>query len=101
MPCSRAIHERGALPRNPTAQELATFYADYGVSSERFLAALADPKVDAQMKHAADTARVWDLEGTPALVVAGRYRVLGRDFEDMLRIADWLVARERQVAAKP
>jgi thiol:disulfide interchange protein DsbA len=96
-----AIHEKGTLPRNPTAQELATFYADYGVSSERFLAAMADPKVDAQMRQAAALTRAWGLEGTPTMVVAGRYRVLGRTFEDMLRIAGWLAARERQAAARP
>ena len=96
-----AIHERGSLPRNPSAQELATFYAGYGVTAERFLAAMADPKVDAQMRQAAALTRAWELEGTPSVVVAGRYRVLGKDFQDMLRITDWLVARERQAAARP
>ncbi|GAB3510319.1 thiol:disulfide interchange protein DsbA/DsbL [Pseudoxanthomonas daejeonensis] len=96
-----AIHERGNLPRNPSAQELATFYASYGVTSERFLAAMADPKVDAQLQQSAALTRAWELEGTPSVVVAGRYRVLGKDFQDMLRITDWLVARERQAAAKP
>ena len=62
---------------------------------------MADPKVDAQVRQAAALAQAWELEGTPALVVAGRYRVLGHDFEDMLRIADWLIARERQAGRKP
>lgn len=96
-----AIHETGSLPRNPSAQELANFYAGYGVSAERFLAAMADPKVDAQMARAAALTRAWELEGTPAVVVAGRYRVRGQDYKDMLRITDWLVARERQAATKP
>ncbi|MBO9716990.1 MAG: thiol:disulfide interchange protein DsbA/DsbL [Pseudoxanthomonas sp.] len=95
----QAIHEKGTLPRNPTPQELATFYAGYGVSAESFLAAMADPRVDAQVRQAATVARAWGLEGTPTVVVAGRYRVLGNDFEDMLRITDWLVARE--LKAKP
>ena len=50
-----AIHEKGALPRNPTAQELANFYAGYGVSSERFLAAMADPGVEVIVGPALDT----------------------------------------------
>ena len=33
--------------------------------------------------------------GTPTLVVDGKYRVLGRSYEDMLRITDALIARER------
>lgn len=96
-----AIHKTGTLPRNPSAQELATFYAAYGVSTERFLAAMADPKVDAQMRQAATFAQVSGLEGTPSLVVDGRYRVRGQTFEDMLRITDWLLARERLAAGKP
>ena len=31
----------------------------------------------------------------PTLVVDGKYRVLGRSYEDMLRITDALIARER------
>jgi thiol:disulfide interchange protein DsbA len=91
-----AVHVTGALPRNPSAQELAAFFAGYGVDAARFQAAMATPEVDAQLRRAATLARDWGLEGTPTLVVAGRYRVTGHDFEDMLRIADWLVARERQ-----
>jgi len=95
-----AVHEQGALPRNPSAQELAAFYAGYGVTADRFRAALADPKVDEQVRRAAAFAQASGLEGTPTLIVAGRYRVLGHSFEDMLRITDWLVARERQAAGR-
>jgi thiol:disulfide interchange protein DsbA len=41
----------------------------------------------------------WGIEGTPTMVVAGKYRVQspgGEDgFEKMLKIVDFLVARER------
>jgi thiol:disulfide interchange protein DsbA len=97
----KAVHETGSLPRNPSAQELAAFYAGFGVSADRFRAALADPKVDEQMRRAADFARESGLEGTPTVIVNGRYRVLGHDFDEMLRITDLLVARERQAKAKP
>ncbi len=33
--------------------------------------------------------------GTPAIVVDGRYMVTGHDFDDTLRITDYLVSRER------
>ena len=39
--------------------------------------------------------------GTPTVIVNGRYRVLGHDFEEMLHTTDWLVARERQARASP
>lgn len=97
----KAVHETGTLPRNASAQELAAFYAGHGVSADAFRAALADPKVDEQMRRAAAFARESGLEGTPTVIVNGRYRVLGHDFEEMLRITDWLVERERQAKAKP
>lgn len=93
-----AIHENGQLPRNPSAQELATFYAGYGVDADRFRAAMADPSVDARMRQAREFAVAAGVEGTPTLIVDGRYRVTAPTLEDSLRVADWLVERERQRA---
>ncbi|WP_019399009.1 thiol:disulfide interchange protein DsbA/DsbL [Pseudoxanthomonas sp. GW2] len=90
-----ALHQRHSLPRNPTPQELGEFFKDFGVDPERLRAALADPQVGEQVRKAGAWIRTIDLEGTPSLVVNGRYRVRGRDFDDMLRIAGALVARER------
>lgn len=90
-----AIHRDGRLPRNPSAQELGTFFSSYGVDGDRFRAAMADPKVDARMDRAREFAIASGAEGTPTLVVNGRYRVTAASLEDALRITDWLVARER------
>ena len=35
------------------------------------------------------------IEGTPSMVVNGKYRVTARSMEDMLRVTDFLVAKER------
>lgn len=96
-----AVHRDGSLPRNPSAQELVGFFAGLGVDAGRLRAALADPAVEAQVTRAGSWIRAAGLEGTPTLVVNGRYRVRGRDFADMLRITDALVARERTAAAPP
>ena len=90
-----AIHRDGRLPRNPSAQELGTFFSSYGVDGDRFRAAMADPKVDARMDRAREFAIASGADGTPTLVVNGRYRVTAASLEDALRITDWLVARER------
>ncbi len=90
-----AIHRDGRLPRNPSAQELGTLFSSYGVDGDRFRAAMADPKVDARMDRAREFAIASGAEGTPTLVVNGRYRVTAASLEDALRITDWLVARER------
>lgn len=91
----RALHEAGELPRNPTADELATFYAGLGVPATRFHAAYASADVDARLERAEHFIRRSGVDGTPALVVNGKYRVRGTSFEDMLRIAEHLIARER------
>jgi thiol:disulfide interchange protein DsbA len=43
------------------------------------------------------------IEGTPTIVVDGKWRVRGRTLADILRITDALVARERaaRAATKP
>jgi thiol:disulfide interchange protein DsbA len=94
-----ALHLHGTLPRNATAQELAAFFAGVGVDGEAFRAALAAPDTDEKLRRSARYIREAGLEGTPALVVNGRWRIQPNSFDEMLRIADWLVERER--AARP
>lgn len=92
----RALHEERRLPMSrPSAEEIAAFYTAYGVPAARFLAAYQDASVDAELQKAREFILRSDVDGTPALVVNGRYRVLGRTPEDVLRTARWLVDRER------
>ena len=91
-----ALHTDGTLPlRNPSVDEIAAFYARYGVDAQRFTSTYDSPQVQARMDKAAQFIRTSGVEGTPMLVVNGKYRILGRNFDDTLRIADQLVARER------
>jgi thiol:disulfide interchange protein DsbA len=93
----RAVHEDGTLPRNPTDDELAAFYAQFGVQPARFVAALGSPGVLEAMQRAYAFIQRSGVEGTPTLVVAGKYRVTARP-DEILRIVDQLVARERAAA---
>jgi thiol:disulfide interchange protein DsbA len=91
-----AIHDKRSVPvQNVAPEELATFYAAYGVKPSDFVAAYKSPQVAAQVKAARDFAARSEIPGTPALVINGKYLVKGKDFPDMLRIADALIARER------
>ena len=56
---------------------------------------MASPAIDAQLEQAREFMLRSGVEGTPSIVVNGKYRVIGTSFEDMLRITDHLVARER------
>jgi len=93
----RALHEEGALPRNPSDDELAGFYTRFGVQPARFVAMLNSPGVDAQMERALAFLQRSGVEGTPTLIVAGKYRVIAPQ-ANVLRVVDQLVARERATA---
>jgi len=92
-----ALHKVGSLPiQNASADEIAGFYASQGVDRAAFLAALRGPGVDAQVAKARDWVAAAGVEGTPSIIVNGKYRVIGgRNYSDMLKIADRLIARER------
>ena len=78
---------------------IAAFYADYGADKDTFMATLTSFAVNAKIEQARQQVPAWGVEGTPTMVVAGKYRVMspgGDDgFEKMLQIVDFLVAQER------
>lgn len=98
----KALHERGSLPiQNATPDEIAGFYAGYGVDRKKFADTLRGPAVDERLERARAFVVAAGIEGTPSLIVNGRYRVTGgRSYDDMLRIADQLVARERSAGKR-
>ncbi len=97
-----ALHTDGSLPlRNPSVDEIAAFYGRYGVDPARFIAAYDSAATGERMEKASAFIREAGVEATPTLVVAGKYRVIGgRGFQDVLAIADALIARERAGKAR-
>ena len=96
-----ALHVSASLPiSKPTPEEIAGFYSSRGANQQRFIAAMASPAVDAQLTRVREFMIRSGVTGTPSIVINGRYRVIGTSFEDMLRIADHLVARERAAARR-
>ena len=92
----KALHEQRSLPaQNVSPDELATFYSQYGVQPQRYIEALRSPQVDDKVKNARAFAMRVKVTGTPMLIINGKYLVKGKTFDDNLRIADALVARER------
>lgn len=96
----RAVHDSQALPaRGASADEIAAFYAGLGVDAARLKTAMQSPAIDARMADARDFAVRTGVEGTPTVIINGQYRVQGRTLQDILRIADALIAQLRD--AKP
>ncbi|GAB6197034.1 thiol:disulfide interchange protein DsbA/DsbL [Lysobacter xanthus] len=90
-----ALHVEESLPLSrPAPEEIAPFYQRFGIAPARFLAAYRAPAVDAQMKQARAFIVRSGVDGTPALIVAGRYRVTSGSRDAQLATARWLVDRE-------
>lgn len=96
----KAIHEQRKLPAEGDRADdavIAAFYAQYGVGAEMFEGAMGGFATDAKIRQGRDFMVKSQVTSTPSLVINGKYLVKGKSFEDKLRIADYLVARERGV----
>ncbi|CAM5256360.1 thiol:disulfide interchange protein DsbA/DsbL [Rhodanobacter lindaniclasticus] len=75
--------------------ELADFYAREGVNRADFMRAAMAPETTEKMKRDLDLLRTWQVDGTPTLVIDGKYRVATvQSHEHMLAVALWLAKRE-------
>ena len=94
----RAIHLEHSLPgegEKPNEPAIADFYAKHGADSKRFLADMHSFATEAKINRGKQFMIRTGTNSTPSLVINGKYKVLGSSYEDMLRITDALVARER------
>ena len=92
----RAMHDEGTMPMNPSDVELQGWLVGQGLPAAKLKAAWASPAMAAELHHASAFEHAVDIEGTPTLVVNGRYRITSGDHESMLRTADALIAMLRR-----
>lgn len=98
-PMFDAIHRDGTLQAAST-DALADFYAGHGADARQFAQAMESFAVSGQLRRAEQFVQRTGVDGTPTMVVNGKYRVLsGQDYQDVLRIVDHLVERERAAGA--
>lgn len=83
-----------------SVQDIANFYGKYGVDPKTFADTMGSFGVAAKVNRGKQFAQRSKITGTPSLIINGKYLVKGKSFEDMLRIADHLIARERAANAK-
>lgn len=96
-----AIHSQKTLKGErgrDSVEDIAKFYAGYGVDPKQFAATMGSFAVNAKTNSAKQFAQRSQISGTPSIIVNGKYLVKGKSFPDMLRIADHLIARERGAA---
>jgi len=95
----RALHIERSLPiQGASSEQIAQWYAKYGVDPKRFAATMDSFGTNAKLNRARQFLQRSGVDGTPSMVVNGRYKVTGRSLEDTLRITHQLVERERAAA---
>lgn len=70
---------------------LAAWAAEHGVEAGKFRAAFQSPGVSAQAMRAEQLSRDYKINSVPSIIVDGKYVVLGRTHEEMLKVARQLV----------
>jgi thiol:disulfide interchange protein DsbA len=98
------IHITQAMPGEGDPvdeQKIANFYGKYGANPKEFLSTMNSFSVSAQVNQGRQFMIRSGANSTPTLIVNGKYKVTGESFEDMLRIASGLIAKERAAGGAP
>jgi protein dithiol oxidoreductase (disulfide-forming) len=75
--------------------EIANFYASQGVDKAKFVSIENSPEVDAQIKKDLALIQSWGVDGTPTIVVDGKYRTANvGTFPNLVALTKWLVQKE-------
>ena len=89
--------------RLSSKNELAVFFAEYGVDKEAFAKAFNSTAVEKQVKQAEARVRRYKPAGVPEIIVNGKYRIdrmrAGGQTE-MLAVVDFLINKERAMLKK-
>jgi protein dithiol oxidoreductase (disulfide-forming) len=90
------IWKEKVISRN--MDELAEFYAGFGVKASEFVATSKSFAVDAKLRKEQTVVQESGVHGTPSLIVAQKYLVAGNEavanYDAMLSVVDFLIAKE-------
>ena len=97
----RAIHNENETLT--TAAGTAAWAQRNGIDAARWTAAYGSPEVDKRLRFSADATRAYDVPGTPALIVDGRYLTssgMAESMQAMIATLDGLIAMTREQRAQ-
>lgn len=100
-PMFKALHEE--KKNFASLDELAQWYAGYGVKPDAFLSAFNSMTTMAGVEHSKALVPQYGIDGTPTVVVAGKYRVTGQSAgsaDKVFDVVDYLVAKELAAGGK-
>lgn len=81
----------------PTIQDVAKFYAKYGVKPDEFVATANSFTINTKMKRADELIKAYEVDSTPTIVVNGKYRltpITAGGYPQALELTQWLVSKE-------
>lgn len=82
-------------------EDLAGFYAAHGVDRAKFLAAAGSFEVESKLQRAKELVRNYGVDGTPSIVVNGKYRATAASAGNPAKLAElvgFLVEKEHAAA---
>ncbi|GHD71642.1 hypothetical protein GCM10007164_17900 [Luteimonas padinae] len=94
-PLFNAMHIERSLRPNASADEIIAVMARHGANASQLKGTIDSFAVKAQIARTRQFMARSGIDATPTVVVNGKYRVRGRSLEDILRITDQLIVRER------
>lgn len=83
--------------QQPTIQEIAQFYARFGIKPETFLSTAQSFAIDGQMRRADTQVAADGVDSTPTLIINGKYRFSPHSaggFQQALDLALYLIDKE-------
>lgn len=97
VPLFDALFKQGKTYK--TLEDLSSFYANYGIKPADFLKVTKSFAVNSKVARSKQLAPRYEIDGTPTLIVAGKYKVttdqqkkIGQP--EMLKTLDFLVQKE-------
>ena len=81
----------------PKIEDIAKFYAKYGVDPKEFVAVANSFAVNTKMKRADELVKAYGVSGTPTMIVDGKYRYdpgSAGGYPQTVELTQWLVAKE-------
>jgi len=98
QPLFNTIYVDKKIKPNPKdIQELADFYASYGIKMQDFLATAQSFAIETKMKRGKSLVKAYGVDGTPSIIVNGKYRITGQSagsHENLQAIVNYLVSKE-------
>jgi len=81
----------------PTIDDVAKVYAKFGIKPEDFVATANSFTINTKMKRADELVRAYEVDGTPAIIVNGKYRLSPTSaggYPQAVELTQWLVSKE-------